>query len=294
MYKFCLGGLIAAGLMCCLLRQGSAEEPAAVAGAVTNSVTQILSEAQQVWRSSLQLQDQLRSAMLTLEQDRKDSELAIKDYTNVVAEGLSRIERGETANTKLLDRLRQQQDSNRSLILASAVFAILGVLALVVMVWLQNRAMNRLGEIAVLCQQMPARNRSLAPALGSGDAVLPVPGAADASSQRLLGAVERMEKKLEELEQSAQPPPQPVAASPQPPAATAAPSPAIPALTRAEAGAARPSQRASGTRAGHRDGLERAAGRPRADRRAAQPGPVLAQRGPARQSHGDPGRNHFP
>jgi tetratricopeptide (TPR) repeat protein len=97
--------------------------------------------------------------------------------------------------------LEAMQGSNRSMLLAAGSFAGVGLIAVLVMSFFQNRTVNRLAEISaalpasLALAQVPTRN-----ALGPGERVLVTDGRAEQSSSRLLGALENLEKRIYELE----------------------------------------------------------------------------------------------
>jgi tetratricopeptide (TPR) repeat protein len=93
------------------------------------------------------------------------------------------------------------------MLFVAGVFAVLGFLAMLFMAYFQWRTINRLAEITAALPM--ARALGAGPpvaALGAGDAHLVGIGSPEQSSQRLLGALERLEKRIYELEHSAHPP----------------------------------------------------------------------------------------
>ncbi len=190
-----------------------AAETAAPAEPDVKPTNEATNEAQQAWRSYLQLQDQLRSAMLSLEQGRKESEANNRRNAEALAGRLAALEQTIT-NQRIFEQalasqrerdLETMQSANRVLLVVAGVFATLGFLTMFFTVWLQMRALTRLTEIASLHRDALALGPTPLPALGSGDAVPAALTPAEASSKRLLGVLEQLEKRLQELEHAALP-----------------------------------------------------------------------------------------
>jgi tetratricopeptide (TPR) repeat protein len=156
------------------------------------------SEAEQTLRSYLQLQEQLHNTVLTIERTRKEAEEAAKANADAVATRLEGIEK--VLGTQQKQEANLLQNSNRVTLIAVGVFAGLGLLAMVFTAWFLLRAMNRLATVAA---GFPSGRN-----LGQGQ---PVSLTADdlpdlnlspvePASRRLLGVIERLEKRIHELE----------------------------------------------------------------------------------------------
>ena len=152
---------------------------------------------QQVLRSYLQLQEQLHDTFLTVERSRKEAEAAARASAEAIAARLEAIER--SMGTQQSHEVTLLQNSNRVTLIASGVFAFLGLLAMVFTAWFLLRAMNRLGAMAAV---IPAGH---ALTQGHGVTLSHEPDLMDAhpvepSGGRLLGVIERLEKRVNELE----------------------------------------------------------------------------------------------
>jgi tetratricopeptide (TPR) repeat protein len=156
---------------------------------------------QETLRAYLQLQEQVHSAQLAIEQTRRDAELA-------AAENAKQFQTLETlVNTRRLQELETMQNANRALLVIAGTFAAVGVMAMLLMAYFQWRAINGLAEISSAMPGWRALAPSSAPsALGSGESRLVNIGPAEPSNLRLLGALERLEKRIYELEHTARPP----------------------------------------------------------------------------------------
>jgi tetratricopeptide (TPR) repeat protein len=160
--------------------------------------------AQETLRSYLQLQEQLHATRLAIEQNRQEAREAAEQTATALAARLKVIEEALAAQrTRELEAL---QGSNRIMFLVGATFAAVGFFAVLSMAYFQWRAVNHLAEISA---GLPAvRGFSPAAALAAlpaGDAPLVTVAPAEQSSLRLLGALERLEKRIYELEHTAQP-----------------------------------------------------------------------------------------
>lgn len=161
--------------------------------------------SQETLRNYLQLQEQIHETQLAIERTRKEMDLAAAQNAKVLGDRLLALE--EALSIQRSRELEAIQGSNRVMLYVAGAFAATGLLAVVLMVYFQWRAVSRLAEISAV---LPA-SRALLPAapvaaLGSGEsAVISAPPPADRSNARLLGALERLERRILELEHTAQP-----------------------------------------------------------------------------------------
>jgi tetratricopeptide (TPR) repeat protein len=156
-------------------------------------------------RAYVHLQEQIHSTQLAIEQLRRDADQASAENAKVLG---SRLEALETALAAQRSReLDAMQSSNRVMLIVAGSFAGVGILAMLLMAYFQWRAVSRLAEMSAA---LPAL-RALGPApmfaaLGSGETHLVQTGAAEQSNLRLLGALERLEKRIFELEHTTRTP----------------------------------------------------------------------------------------
>lgn len=172
----------------------------AVAGeAVTNSAAVAAeTNSQETLRAYLQLQEQLHLTQLAIEQNRREARDTAAQNSDLLAGRLQTIEKAlESQRTR---ELSEMQTSNRSMLVVAGTFAGIGFLAMFLMAFFQWRTVNRLTEIS----GTPAGSRLLGggPTLETGG--IPGPQAAagqvERSSVRLLGALDQLEKRLNQLE----------------------------------------------------------------------------------------------
>jgi tetratricopeptide (TPR) repeat protein len=139
--------------------------------------------------SYLRLQEQLHSAQLALEKSRQESEALAARNAEAVASRLERIELNLAAAQRAREVESTQRTSYVPLAVASA-FAGVGFVALLLSAYLQWRTVNRLAGFAAV---LAGVTRVALP----GAVGLPV---GDASSTRLIGALNRLEQRILELE----------------------------------------------------------------------------------------------
>jgi len=158
------------------------------------------SEAQQALRAYLQLQEQLHQTLLTIEQSRKDSEASARQNAEMISTRLKLIEQSLT-----VQREREAEIARKSSTFALCVAAGLGGVGLLVMVltgWFLMRTARQFSDIATLASQN-ALGQSQSAGLLTDTQVSLRGTAAEGSGMRLLGAIERLEKRIYDMEHSA-------------------------------------------------------------------------------------------
>ena len=211
-------------------------------GAETSSPPAVARQAdetntQDTLRAYLQLQEQLHATQLAIERSRKEADTAAADSAKAFAARLQSIEQALTAQRA--QELDVMQSSNKTMLLVAGLFAILGFLAMMSMAYFQWRTINRLAEIsAALPVAHGFGGMPSTAALAAADARLAAVGPAPQSSQRLLGALEQLEKRIHQLEHTTQyPPPEAVAPTQLAPNPAVRPNEATPPAAAAEAAA---------------------------------------------------------
>ena len=165
----------------------------------TNATASENTELQQALAAGVRLQERLHGTILAMEQARTEAAAAAKTNAEAIAARLEMLEKSISRQRD--DEMRAAQSSTRAMLIASGVFASVGVLALLVTTWFQLRGMNRLAEIASGTQSMRSIGAGPNPSLlGAGG---PGQFGSDPSSLRLMEALERMEKRIHELEHTA-------------------------------------------------------------------------------------------
>jgi tetratricopeptide (TPR) repeat protein len=167
----------------------------AIRGDETNS--------QEILRNYIQLQEQLHTAQLAIEQNRKESQEAATKNAEALAARLQSIE--GALGTQRARELEVLQTSNRVMLFMGGTFAVVGFVAMLLMAYFQWRTIHGLAEISAMLPTARAlgTGRAIA-ALGPGDGNLATERV-EQSNVRLLGALDRLEKRIYEVERAARP-----------------------------------------------------------------------------------------
>lgn len=173
--------------------------PAADTNATT-SATNRIDEAnpQEVLRSYLQLQEQLHATQLAIELNRKQADQAAAQNAEALANRLRTIE--EAIASQRAREMETMQSSNRVMLIVAGTFASLGFLAMLVMTYFQWRTVGRLAEISAMPGGRGLNGPSPLGALEAGHGPLVTVSPSDEPGVRLLGAIDRLEKRIYELE----------------------------------------------------------------------------------------------
>jgi tetratricopeptide (TPR) repeat protein len=148
-------------------------------------------------RSYVQLQEQLHAAQLAIERNRLEAERAATRNVEIIAERLQTLENSLSAQRGR--ELEKLEGANRLMLIIGGACAAVGFLAMLLTAYLQWRAVGRLTEFSMLSQASFTLGRGALPAPGGeGGSV-----AADQASSRLFGALDRLEKRILELEHTA-------------------------------------------------------------------------------------------
>jgi len=99
----------------------------------------------QLLRSYLQIQEQLHTALLAIENNREQLEAASKQNNEMVAARLKLIE--QTLTSQGERETRTARSSQRLVLVICAIFGVVGIAAMVLTSWFQLRTMNRLTEL---------------------------------------------------------------------------------------------------------------------------------------------------
>jgi len=171
-------------------------------------------------KSYLQVREQLHNAQLAIVNNRVESESKARAQAAAVAEKLEAIKtaieaereghriEAQRANTERERQRFEMENANRTVLWIAGAVGVAGLLALLVTPLIQWRTMNRITEIAAMRPQLPAPGAThLLPSEAGAQLEQTVNG----SSQRLLTVIDRMERRIFELEHTAAPATAPVA-----------------------------------------------------------------------------------
>lgn len=176
------------------------------AEADTNLAAAAMSDTntQETLRAYLQLQEQLHLTQLAVEQNRKEAKETAAQNSEMLAGRLQTIEKAlESQRGRELEAM---QSSNRAMLLIAGSFAGVGFLAMLLMSFFQWRTVSRLAEISAALPASFLGSAASRAALEPGNSHVVTVGPAEQSSVRLLGALERLEKRIYELEHTTRPP----------------------------------------------------------------------------------------
>ena len=193
--KFILPLLIVAALATpnvLLSAEADVVTTAAAPPAPTNGVTE--ADAQ-LLRNFLLLQDQLRATQRAVEQARDEAQVEAKRTAEIMAARLNLIE--QTLNAQRAQELDSLRRSTRTMLVVVGMITGLGFIAVLFAGFVQVRAMTRLAEVShQLHAALPApRLGELASgALAAGHEQV------EFANASLLGAIDRLQKRLEEME----------------------------------------------------------------------------------------------
>lgn len=201
--------LLRVGVLCVaalFLVAGRGDVRAQVSNAVALPLPEPLTEAEQLKAQNIRLQAQLREAELAIERNRAEAQEAARAQAAAITEKLNTIQLAiDAERRRQQEELSRQRDdlqkSNTTLLYVAATFGCVGLLAMLGTAIFQWRSTSRLAEIAPLRAQLPAPSaQTLLPA-GAGDGL---PGkAVELSNQRLMSVIDRLERRVFELEHTA-------------------------------------------------------------------------------------------
>lgn len=167
----------------------------AASGKAASSVVTNEAEAQML-RSYLLLQDQLRATQRAVEQAREQSQADGRRTEELLTARLNLIE--QTLSAQRSQEIASLQQSTRTITIISFVVTGVGFFAVLFAGFVQLKAMSRLAEVS-------KELRTALPALGMGEiksSALLGPGreTMEVSNTNLIGAIERLQKRLEDME----------------------------------------------------------------------------------------------
>lgn len=170
--------------------QTTTNDAAAKAGETEGSVTQ-----KELLQAYIHLQEQLHEAKLAIEANRLEAQNAARNDAADIKQKLEDINAAIKANRQ------QQQDeldrSNKTLLWVAVVFGIAGMSAMVFTAFFQWRTVNQVAALAPLRAQLGAGGTA-----GLLEAASVPGGAIELSNQRLMSVIERLERRVLELEHS--------------------------------------------------------------------------------------------
>jgi tetratricopeptide (TPR) repeat protein len=153
--------------------------------------------AQNTANGYLLIQEQLHATQLAIENNRQEAEAAAKRNADEMAARIETLE--QTIATQRASDAAATQKIEQLTLLMAGVFGLVCVAVMLLMAYLQWRTVARLVALVAPSASALALDTRTLPALATGVAV-------EQSNARLFGTVDRLEKRILELEQMARPP----------------------------------------------------------------------------------------
>ncbi len=171
----------------------------AVAAPATNAPSAISLDTERQLRSYLKLQEQLHATLMAIEQARAEASLEAKTNAELLASRLEQLEQ------KLAEQREQQLQASKAssltaLWIGGGIVA-LGLIALALSMYFQTRGVNRLAQVADGFQNDRALlGAGLPMGLSGSERLLIGPGSSSAGNKTLLATIDRLERRVLELE----------------------------------------------------------------------------------------------
>ena len=195
-------GLLPRTVLALILLSGLAfDTHAAEADAATSPKTNEPSVAE--LRLSTNVEAEILLTRQALDQLRREVEQSATRNAAAITSSLSLV---ESTLARMQERQMQSaQNANRTILIVSGAFAALGLVCLLLISLVLMRAISRFSDVAA---GAPAQGHLLGPgqtvaALGAGDMAASRRGAAEEASSRFQSALEQLQRRIVELEQSA-------------------------------------------------------------------------------------------
>jgi tetratricopeptide (TPR) repeat protein len=161
---------------------------------------------QAVVNGNLQIQEQLHATLLAIDNSRREAEAEAATNAAVLAARLQALE--QTIADQRASEIEAARKTQQIALFMAGTFGLIGLGIMLLMVYFQWRVFTQLIKISTW---QPSglglgNHRALPLVEAANDLAAPARTAVDSSNARLLGAVERLEKRILELEQGAQAP----------------------------------------------------------------------------------------
>jgi len=173
--------------------------PNFICAAETNTVSTTNANAeadQQMLRSFLLLQEQLRNTQRAVEQAREEAQADSRRAQEVLAARLNLVE--QTLSAQRQRELESISRSTRTVLIVIGTSTVIGFLGVLIAGFMQVRVATRLAEVSRQLQAaLPAAH---IPQLSAGSITAPTGEPIEASNANLLGAIDRLQHRLEEME----------------------------------------------------------------------------------------------
>ncbi len=160
--------------------------------------------SEQMLRTYLQLQEQIHSLQLEVQESRKQGDAAAARNTDAVAGRLQAIE--ESLASQRAHEFDALSRSNHVMQIVAGTFAAVGFLAILLMGYFQWRTVSRLAEVSpAIHSGIGLGARPAVAAIGTGEAAVVASAPVEQSNLRLLGAIDQLERRILQLEHTTRP-----------------------------------------------------------------------------------------
>ena len=189
---------------CCVLSIGPARQ--ALADGTNLLSPRQTQEARESLNALLQIQDQLHAMQLLIESNRVAVATDSQRSTADLSARMQMLE--QTVAAQRTTEMEATQKAQRLTLILAGAFGVLGLTAMLLMAYFQWRAVTRLVELSTFHQTARGlEDRNASPMLSAGEVhAEPERAAVQLSNGRLFNVVERLEKRILELEHTARPP----------------------------------------------------------------------------------------
>ena len=191
------------GILCVFLAVSLANLQAANGDSATNEslLPAPTSGSNEALRAYLQLQEQIHDTQLTIERNRLQAQMVAAQEGAAVSNRLNAIE--EALAFQKTNDLIEAEHTNRMLMGVLAIFATVGLFAVLLMVYFQSRAVSRIAEVSTALASTRGLQFRSATALEMAENEMLGTAAVEQSNARLASLVQVLEKRIAELEQTA-------------------------------------------------------------------------------------------
>lgn len=169
---------------------------------------------QAVVNSNLQIQEQLHATLLAIESNRREAEAEAATNAAALTARIQALE--QTIADQRASEIEAARKTQQIALFMAGAFGLIGLGIMLLMVYFQWRVFTQLIKITTRQPSALALgdNRALPLVEAASELAAPGRAAVESSNARVLGVVERLEKRILELEQIARPPlPGPASAS---------------------------------------------------------------------------------
>jgi len=218
------------GILCVLVALSFANIRAATNDSATNDINlpPPVSSSNEALRAYLQLQEQIHDTQLSIERNRLQAQVVAAQEGVALSNRLHAIE--ESMALQKANDLIEAEHTNRMLMGVLAIFATVGLFAVLLMVYFQSRAVSRIAEVSTALASTRGLQFRSTTALELAENEM-LGTAVEESNARLASLVQHLEKRIAELEQTAALPlkevivstSEPAPAKPEPPMTAASP-----------------------------------------------------------------------